>query len=123
MSLCDLCGTEVEIGQWPAGWCKGNASAHGPSRHTPFPAQEVEVNGQKYVIDSLQAAERVERESMQAYREGRGQPVVFRAFHYNNDGKHYDSNSFGSGPAKDPREFLYNQRKGKLSIGSGEIKD
>ena len=124
MSLCNLCGTDVQIGQWPAEFCKGKPENHGPVKHTPFSgAIDVEVNGQTYHIDSLQAAQRVERESMPAFKEGRGQPVVFRAFHYDHDGKHYDSNSFGSGPAKHPSEFLYNQRPGKLRVGEADMKD
>ena len=120
---CELCGTEVSIGQWPEGWCKGDPAAHGPASHHVFKAYDVEVNGKTYHIDSIQAAARCESESMAAYREGRGQPVVLRAFHYDHDGKHYDGNSFGSGPARHPSEFLYNQRPGKLTHGEADMKD
>lgn len=114
---CDSCNRELQIGDWP--YCP-----HGSTRaHRPFIGGDVEVNGKTYHIDSLQAAERVERESMAAFKEGRGKPVVFRAFHFDHDGKHYDENAFGPGPAKHPRDFLYNQRPGKITTGGGYIKD
>ena len=104
---CEECGVEIEIGGWP--WCP-----HGSTlRHQPFKSFEVEYDGQKVTVDSLQAATKLERDSMARYRNGeKVQPMVFRAFHYNQDGKHYDCNSFGDGPAKPEKYAPY--RSGEL---------
>jgi len=112
---CELCGIEVEIGMWPAEMCKGNPLNHGELvEHHPFKAYAIEHEGRRYVIDSIQAAQKVERETAAAARDGRGTPIVLRAFHYDKDGKYYDSHSFAKNPGRHPSELL---RSGKLGAG------
>lgn len=76
-TICDICGHSLSIGDFP--WCP-----HGTTRsHRPF--KPFEFEGQ--VIDSIQAANRIESESMRRYRNGEGQPYVFRAFHQDNSNR------------------------------------
>ena len=124
MSRCEKCNLPLEIGMFP--FCKGNPADHGEAlRHHPFKSFEIEVGGEIRRIDSLQAATAIESETMTRFKRGEKgiAPLVFRAFHYDQDGKHYDSNAFGSGPAKHPSEFLYNQRAGKITVGEADMKD
>jgi len=90
-NVCDNCGGYVEIGDHP--FCGGDPSKHVPVLAKPiFPSFEFEG----HVIDSLQAATRVERQSEQAYRDGRGAPIRFRSFHQDNSNR--DCNTFGPSP-------------------------
>lgn len=90
-NICENCGGCVEIGDHP--FCGGDPSRHVPVHAKPiFPSFEFEGR----VIDSLQAATRVERETDSLYRDGRGAPVRFRAFHQ--DSSNYDCNTFGPSP-------------------------
>ena len=111
--VCEDCGRVVHIGCWFA--CP-HEPLHPRGNFKPY---EIEVNGKIERIDSIQSAMRVERESMQAYKEGRGQPVVLRAFHHDHDGAHYDQNSFGPPDVPNPRDFLGKRNRG----GSAEMKD
>lgn len=80
-SQCSSCGQQVQIGEWP--FCP-----HGwPSGHHHMPTYEVDIDGQIHTISSLQDANRIERESMARYRNGEGQPLVFRAFHQDNSNR------------------------------------
>lgn len=80
---CEECGKIVHVGDW---WKCPHPRAN---RHRPFVAVEVEGR----VIDSIQAADKMERETTAAYRDGRGQPLVMRAFHQ--DSSNRDRNVFG----------------------------
>lgn len=84
VEVCEKCAKPLAIGDWP--YCP-----HGSTlRYKPFPAFEVEGVG---TIDSITKLREVERSSMEAYKEGRGQPLVFRAF--TQDRSNQDSNVFG----------------------------
>ena len=87
LSTCEHCGTVVRRPMYP--FCP-----HGSTRPRPlFPAFEHE--GQ--VVDSIQAAGRIERESERRSRNEEGQaPIRFRAFHQ--DQSNYDVNTFGRSP-------------------------
>ena len=90
-NVCEDCGAEVHIGDHP--YCP-----HGSTlSHRPFPAQDVELDGKTYRIDSIQAADRIEREyAKRAANEPGVGPIAFRAFHQS--GSNQDRNSFGPPP-------------------------
>lgn len=107
---CDRCGRKMRVGMFP--FCKGDPADHGDTRkHFPFKAYDVEVDGAVFRIDSIQAASKIERESMQRYRNGEGAPVVFRAFHQ--DSSNATVNVFGS---PDFPKFSTRNRKGEPYI-------
>lgn len=107
----------MQIGDWFA--CP-HGSTHG---HRPFKSFTVEIAGETRVIDSIHAAERVERETMSRFKAGEKiAPVVFRAFHYDQDGKHYDSNSFGPPPV--PTHDFHRTTSGRpIGFGSGKLEE
>lgn len=75
---CQDCGGEMQIGSWP--FCPDHSAAN---PHRPFKPFYFEGT----LIDSIQAASKIERESMKRYRNGEGQPYVFRAFHQDNSNR------------------------------------
>lgn len=99
--FCSACGDMIRVGMWP--FCDGTSGKHvwTSERHI-FKPFVTEVGGKQVVIDSIQAAARVERETMQRYRNGEGAPMVFRAFHQ--DKSNFDVNALGPNPQKKPRE-------------------
>lgn len=69
--------------------------------HRPFAAFEIDskdAQGKptKITIDSLGKLRQVEADSLRAYREGRGQPIIFRA--YSQNPSNCDQNVFGMLP-------------------------
>ena len=89
--VCQECGAFLEPGMYP--FCKGNPANHGQRRYYEIAPYEIEVNGQKVVIDSLQKAMKVEREA-----EARGEKLGLRMWHQ--DPSNMDKNCFAS---LDPR--------------------
>lgn len=71
--VCEICKKTVNVGDWHL--CPHDSTK--PS--TPFKSFEFE--GQ--IVNGIQDANRIERESMQRYRNHEGAPIVFREFHQN----------------------------------------
>ena len=112
---CDSCNKTVEIGDWP--YCP-----HGSTRsHRIFKAYDVEIDGGIYHIDSIQTATKIENESMKMYRDGRGAPVVLRAFHQ--DHSNMGVNVFGAPPR--PKFSTRNPRTGKpyITVKKGRLSE
>jgi hypothetical protein len=85
-TTCERCGVVIRRPMWP--FCP-----HGSIRPRPlFPAFDYE--GRR--VDSIQAADRIERESERRYQSEGTAPVRFRAFHQ--DSSNYDVNTFGPSP-------------------------
>lgn len=85
---CPRCGRVLLVGDFP--FCKGEPRDHGTYAHRPFTPYEVDLGEGlgKVKIDSIQAADRLERETERAWRNGekdrRGKPIgpiVLRVFH------------------------------------------
>jgi hypothetical protein len=89
VDLCEKCQRPWETGMFP--FCKGNPADHGAHlKHSPFPSFEVDGVGE---ISSITQLREVEHSSMEAFKEGRGQPLIFRAFSQDNSNR--DQNVFG----------------------------
>lgn len=89
--ICEECGAQIQIGDFPL--CKGDPARHGARRYRDMATYEVEVDGRIILIDSMQKADRIEREYAQM-----GKSIAFRVFHQ--DSSNLDRNSFAD---QDPR--------------------
>lgn len=99
--ICQECGAYLETGMYP--FCRGNPANHGQRRYHTMQPYEVEINGRKVVIDSVQTADRLEREAA-----AQGEVLAFRCFHQ--DASNMDKNCFAD---KDPRvPFSTKDRRG-----------
>lgn len=95
--VCDACGKRLKIGDW-------NFCPHGSVlRSKPFKKFTIDIAGRPQTISSLYEVRKIESDSLKAYGDGRGQPLVFRAFSEGHDGKHYDRNLLGGSPQILPR--------------------
>lgn len=111
---CDSCGIILESGDWP--FCP-----HGQYSQGRFTPVEVDLGkGRKETITNVLDARRLERESEKAVAEGKGQPIVFRAF--SQDKSNYDKNSLGENPG--PGKFSTRNRRGQpfVTVRGGEYK-
>ena len=107
--ICEECGTRLEPGMYP--FCRGEASRHGERRYYRIEPYEVELDGQKVVIDSIQMANKLEREAS-----ARGQFLAFRVFHQ--DSSNLDKNCFSS---MNPRpEFSTKDRRGNPYVTAAQ---
>jgi hypothetical protein len=112
---CDDCGKKLAIGDFP--FCP-----HGSTLpHRPFKAYDVEIDGGIYHIDGIHTATKLENESMKMYRDGRGAPVVLRAFHQ--DHSNLNQNVFGA--PKFQKFSTVNPRTGKpyITVKKGRLSD
>jgi hypothetical protein len=89
--ICEFCGAHVEVGDFPA--CGGDPAKHGTRRYRDLTPYEVELDGRMVLIDSMQKADRLEREYA-----AQGKHIAFRVFHQ--DASNLDRNTFHSA---DPR--------------------
>lgn len=107
---CDLCGLPVEIGSAP--FCRDRHAQTQP--HKIFKPYEVNIDGRKILIDSLQTATRIERDYERANRDA-GLPgrIAFHAFHF--DRSNRDRNAFDGEGWKPPK---WRPREG-ISQGDG----
>lgn len=101
--ICEGCGT-VALDEWaPSGPARPICDCGtmmdlelAPVRVGLWKPFDVEVNGTRYVIDSLQKARAVERIAEQQTRNGEGQPFIFRAL--SQEPSNMDRNVFGEPP-------------------------
>jgi hypothetical protein len=112
---CEKCAKVVKIGDHP--FCP-----HGSTlRYRPFIPYDVEIDGGVYRIDGIHTATKLENESMKMYRDGRGAPVVLRAFHQ--DHSNMNQNVFGAPPR--PKFSAVNPRTGKpyITVKKGRLSE
>lgn len=110
---CDSCGEELQVGDWP--YCP-----HGSALpHRPFRGYTITHEGKTYTIDSIQAAARVERETMQNYKEGKGAPIVLRAFHQDHSNR--DKNTLEGFGESNPPIQRRTQRGTPIGTGRGRL--
>ena len=78
--------------------------------------------GQRVTIDSLRKLRQVERESEVAYRNGEGQPMVFRRWAQNESNRDQPTLSPSYNPATTPTPAAKRRfgRQGALSVSSSE---
>lgn len=84
---CDECGKELQVGEWP--WCPHKST----TSRANFKAYDIDIDGTIHHIDSIQTADRIEREAERRFRNGEGAPIAFRAFHQ--DHSNLDRNVYG----------------------------
>jgi hypothetical protein len=117
---CDGCGAMARDVLAPAGPARPVCRCgtlmdvvYGRSLATDFLAPfAVEVNGTRYVVDSVQKARQIERIAEQQTRNGEGQPFIFRAL--SQDRSNQDENVFGPPPHP---TFTTRNRRGQPFIG------
>lgn len=100
--ICEECGHHLEVGMFP--FCRGNPLRHGVPHYIRIEPYQVEIGGRTYTIDSIQTADRLEREAR-----GRGELLAFRLFHQNPS--NMDKNVFSSMDPR-PKDWSTTDRRG-----------
>lgn len=108
--ICEDCGATIEVGMYPL--CGGKPEKHGPRRYYQGGAYTVEIDGKQVVIDSLQTADRLEREAR-----SRGEFLAFRMWHQ--DSSNMDKNCFASADPR-PKGWSSRDRRGNPYVSKAQ---